>query len=132
MRDESLDLKSFEVQKKNKWKIKGKTFFDLFKSCGEPEDFYILWYGMSSESIHGSWNESLDFDLQKKEDGIYGPYPFYQPVDIRFITPILRFCHDPYLLWLKRIECEDESITKIFFYILFFTRERFCSIKWRL
>jgi len=113
MAAEGLDLTSFEEQKKHNWKLEGKPFDKIFKQI-EPDEFYKLMYGMPSESLHGSWNESLDFDLIKNEDGTYSTYPFYQPGDVRFITPILRITNDPYLLWLERIECKSEYIEKIF------------------
>ncbi|MEW5816919.1 MAG: DUF5677 domain-containing protein [Spirochaetota bacterium] len=113
MKDEGFDINSFELQKKRRWKIEGKSFFDIFKQL-EPEEFYKLLYGIPSESIHGSWNESLDFDLVKNDDGTYSPYPFYQSVDIRFITPILRLTNESYLLWLKHIDVYDAYFGKLF------------------
>jgi len=113
---EGLDLDSFEKQKRHGWKLEGKSFRQIFEQL-EPDEYYKLMYGIPSESLHGSWNESLDFDLVKNEDGTYSTYPFYQPVDVRFVTPILRLTNDPYLLWLERIECKDEYIEKIFKWI---------------
>lgn len=110
---EGFDETSFETQKKNKWKLGGKSFYQIFIEI-EPEHHYKLLYGIPSESIHGSWNESLDFDLVRNEDGSFLPYPFYQPVDPRFVSPLLRITNDPYLLWLERIEVSSEYITKIF------------------
>ena len=80
-------------------------------------EFYKLLYGIPSESIHGSWNESMDFDLVRNDDGTFSPYPFYQSVDIRFVTPILRISHDPYLMWLERIDAASEYISKVFDWI---------------
>jgi hypothetical protein len=116
MEAEGFDLDSFQDQKRHNWKLEGKSFRQIFEQL-EPDEYYKLMYGIPSESIHGSWNESLDFDLAKNEDGSYSTYPFYQPVDVRFITPILRITNDPYLLWLKRIECKEENIETIFKWI---------------
>ena len=113
---EGFDLNSFEEQKRRNWRLEGKSFRQIFEQL-EPDEFYKLIYGIPSESIHGSWNESLDFDLIKNEDGTYSTWPFYQPVDIRFVTPILRLTNDPYLLWLERIDAQDEYIEKIFKWI---------------
>jgi hypothetical protein len=113
---EGFDLNSFEVQKNRNWRLEGKPFRQIFEQL-EPDEFYKLMYGIPSESIHGSWNESLDFDLIRNEDGTYSTYPFYQSVDIRYVTPILRLTHDPYLLWLERINAQDEYIEKIFKWI---------------
>lgn len=116
MDDEGFDINSFEEQKRHNWRLEGKSFYQIFEQI-EPEYFYKLMYGIPSESIHGSWNEALDFDLIRNEDGTYSTYPFYQPVDVRFVTPIIRIANDPYLLWLKRINAEDEYITKVFRWI---------------
>ena len=116
MTDEGFNQKSFEQQKRRRWRLEGKSFRQIFEQL-EPDEFYKLIYGIPSESLHGSWNESLDFDLAKNEDGTYSPYPFYQPVDVRFVTPILRLTNDPYLLWLERIDCKDEYFEKIFKWI---------------
>ena len=108
---EGWDLNSFEAQKKNRWNLEGKSFYKIFTEV-EPESYYQHLYGIPSEGIHGSWNDSMDYHLQKNEDGTFSVYPFYQAVDIRFVTPILRLCHDPYIMWLKRIDAEDEYLLK--------------------
>jgi len=108
---EGWDINSFEEQKKNKWKLQGKSFYKIFTEI-EQEKFYKHLYGIPSEGIHGSWNDSMDYHLQKNDDGTFSAYPFYQEVDIRAVTPILRLCHDPYVMWLKRIDAEDEYLLK--------------------
>ena len=102
----------FKIQKKNQWRLQGKSFFEIFKEIAD-EDLYKYTYGMMSESIHGSWNESMDWCLQKNEDATFSVYPFYHEADVRYITPTLRFCNESYRLWLKRIECYDENMTNI-------------------
>lgn len=109
---EKMDLESFSendfsIQKKNRWRLQGKTFFDIFKEITD-EDLYKYTYGIMSESIHGSWNESMDWCLQKNADATFSVYPFYHKADVRFILPTLKFCNEPYKLWLKRINCEDD------------------------
>jgi hypothetical protein len=113
---EGFSPDSLEAQKKNRWKLQGKTFFDIFSEV-EPKELYKLLYGIPSESIHGSWNESMDFNLSRNEDGTFSAYPFYQEVDIRFVTPLLRLCHDPYLLWLDRVDAKHEYIGRVFEWI---------------
>ena len=108
---EGWNIGSFEEQKKNRWKLQGKSFYKIFTEI-EPEAYYKHLYGIPSEGIHGSWNDSMDYNLQKNEDETFSVYPFYQAVDIRFVTPILRLCHDPYTMWLKRIDSEDEYLLK--------------------
>lgn len=109
---EKLTLQDFEVQKKNRWKIQGKSFYDIFAKA-EHVDLYAATYGMMSESIHGSWNESMDFCLNKNDDGTFSTYPFPHPADIRFVSPTLLFTNKPYRLWLQRIDAYDENLGKL-------------------
>jgi hypothetical protein len=109
---ERFTEEDFKVQKKNGWKLQGKTFFDIFKEITD-ENLYKYTYGMMSEAIHGSWNESMDWCLQKNEDSTFSAYTFYHEADVRYICPTIKFCNDPYRLWLKRIECEDDYLTDI-------------------
>lgn len=109
---ENLTENDFQEQKANKWKLQGKSFFDIFKEIAH-EDLYKCTYGMMSESVHGSWNESMDWCLQKNDDLTFSVYPFYHEADVRYICPILLFCNTPYRLWLKRIDCEDENFNNV-------------------
>jgi len=114
---EKMDLEGFtegdfKQQKNNRWKLKGKTFFDIFKEITD-ENLYKYTYGLMSESIHGSWNESMDWCLQKNEDSTFSVYPFYHEADVRYVCPTLKFCNEPYRLWLKRIECEDQYLADV-------------------
>ncbi|GBO85671.1 hypothetical protein A6779_15300 [Marinobacter adhaerens] len=114
---EKMDLEGFseddfKEQKKNRWKLQGKTFFDIFKEITD-EDLYKYTYGMMSESIHGSWNESMDWCLQKNEDSTFTVYPFYHEADARYICPTLKFCNESYRLWLERIDCLDENMINV-------------------
>jgi len=109
MQEEALDANSFAEQKKNRWRIQGQSFYDIF-ALVEHEDLYACTYGMMSESIHGSWNESMDYCLSRNNDGTYSTYPFYQSADVRFVSPTLRFANKPFRLWLKRIEADDPNL----------------------
>jgi hypothetical protein len=109
MQFENLTENDFKTQKVNKWRIQGKSFRDIFAEV-EHDDLYPATYGMMSESIHGSWNESMDWDLTKNNDGTFSAYPFYCPADIRFVTPLLKFTIQPYRIWLRRISCDDENL----------------------
>lgn len=106
---EKLAAQDFEVQKMNRWKIQGKSFYEIFSEV-EHADLYACTYGMMSESIHGSWNESMDWCLVKNEDGTFSTFPFYHPADIRYVTPTLRFTNRPFRLWLQRIDAYDENL----------------------
>lgn len=109
LRSEHLTPGDFEMQKRNKWRVQGKTFYDIF-SAVESADLYAASYGMLSESIHGSWNDSMDFDLLRNDDGTFSTYPFFQPADIRYVTPALRFSNPAFRLWLQRIDAYDEGL----------------------
>ena len=100
---ENLQPTDFQVQKKNGWKLQGKSFFDIFAEV-EHADLYAATYGMMSESIHGSWAGSLDWYLNQNDDGTFSAYPFHHSADIRYICPTLRFTNKPYRLWLERID----------------------------
>lgn len=103
---ESLTEDDFALQKRNRWRLQGKSFFQIFSEV-EHEELYPSTYGMMSESIHGSWNDSMDHDLVHNEDGTFSAFPFFQPADIRYVTPLLRFVTPAYRLWLRRIGAEE-------------------------
>ena len=109
---EHLTKEDFKAQKDNRWKIQGKSFFQIFAEV-EHEDLYAATYGIMSESIHGSWNEAMDYDLSKNEDGTFSTYPFFQPTDVRFVSPVLRFTYRPYRLWLKRIDAYEGNLENV-------------------
>lgn len=112
MKFENLTVDDFKVQKNNGWKIQGKRFYDIFSEV-EHADLYAATYGIMSESIHGSWNESMDYCLRKNDDGTFSAYPFYPPVDVRYVTPILKFTHRPFVLWLQRIDAYDDNLKNV-------------------
>lgn len=106
---ENLTANDFAVQKQNRWKIQGKSFYDIFAEV-EHADLYAATYGMMSESIHGSWNESMDWCLSRNEDGTFSAFPFSHPADIRYVSPTLKFTNRPFRLWLERINACDEDL----------------------
>src|SRR5260370_6722997 len=108
----------FAEQKKNRWKLQGKSFLDIFTELYSEqgpeqisEQMYRCSFGIMSESVHCSWNDSMDWCLQRNEDGMFSIYPFFHPADIRYITPLLPFCNEAYALWLKRIGADDRYYT---------------------
>lgn len=109
---EGFTQADFAEQKKNRWKLQGKTFYDIFAEI-EHADLYAATYGMMSESIHGSWNESLDWCLTAEPDGTFRANPFFFPADIRFVTPTLQFTNKPFRLWLQRIDAYDENTRRL-------------------
>ena len=122
---EGLDAGSFSVQKKNRWRLQGINFYDIFGEV-TTEELYACTYGMMSESVHGSWNESVDWCLSQNEDGTFSTFPNFHPPDIRFVSPTIRFSTPPYQLWLKRIEADDENLIDVLTWI-----ERFNTVLFR-
>ncbi len=106
---EGLTKDDFADQKKNKWRLQGKSFRDIFAEI-EHDDLYPATYGMMSESIHGSWNESMDWGLVRNDDGTFSAFTDYHPADIRFVAPTVRFTVKPFRLWLQRIDAYDDNL----------------------
>jgi len=107
---EALTENDFAKQKKNRWRLQGKSFFDIFAEL-YSDQMYTCTFGMMSESVHCSWNDSMDWCLQRNDDGTFSVYPSFHPADIGYITPLPLFCNEPYALWLKRIGADDRSFT---------------------
>jgi Family of unknown function (DUF5677) len=53
MQFETFTENDFEEQKANRWRLRGKSFYDIFAEI-HGADLYSATYGMMSESIHGS------------------------------------------------------------------------------
>jgi hypothetical protein len=68
---------------------------------------------MMSESIHGSWHETLEFCLAQRDDRTFSAYPFSHAADVRFISPTIRFTTPPFRLWLQRIEVADDYLIQV-------------------
>lgn len=109
MEFEGLTNNDFSEQKKNKWRLQGKSFRDIFAEI-EHDDLYPATYGMMSESIHGSWNESMDWSLVRNDDGTFSAFTDYHPADIRFVVPTVKFTIQPFRLWLQRIDASSDYL----------------------
>lgn len=105
---EDLTKDDFAERKQNNWRLQGKSFRKIFAEI-EHDALYPATYGMMSESIHGSWNESMDWGLVRNDDGTFSAFTDYHPADIRFVAPIVKFTIKPFRLWLQRIEVYDEN-----------------------
>lgn len=106
---EGLSEQSFAVQKSNRWRLQGKSLYDIFGEVVGPAEYPFV-YGIMSESIHGSWNESMDWCLSRNEDGTFSAFGLYHGVDARLILPVVRYATPPYTLWLDRIQIRDDSM----------------------
>ena len=111
-RKDQLAQADFEVQKKNRWRIQGKSFHEIFAKV-EQADLYASTYGMMSESIHGSWNESMDWCLVRNDDGTFSTFPFHHSADVRYLAPTIKFASRPFRLWLERIKAADDSLLAV-------------------
>jgi hypothetical protein len=109
MRFEGLTKDDFAEQKKNGWKLQGKNFRTIFAEI-EDHSLYAATYGMMSESIHGSWNESMDWSLVRDADGTFSAFTDYHSADIRFMAPSINFTIRPFRMWLERIEVYDDNV----------------------
>ncbi|WP_411566028.1 DUF5677 domain-containing protein [Pseudomonas orientalis] len=105
---EGLSKDDFAEQKRNKWRLQGKSFREIFAEI-EHDDLYPATYGMMSESIHGSWNESMDWGLVRNDDGTFSAFTDYHPADIRFMVPTVKFTIKPFRLWLQRIHASGSD-----------------------
>ena len=110
---EGLSKQSFAAQKRNRWRLSGKSLYDIFgEVVGSAQ--YQFSYGIMSESIHGSWNESMDWCLSRNDDGTFSALGPYHGVDARLILPFVRYATPPYVLWIDRIQMLDDSMRQTF------------------
>ena len=110
---EGLSKQSFAAQKRNRWRLSGKSLYDIFgEVVGSAQ--YQFSYGIMSESIHGSWNESMDWCLSRNDDGTFSAFGPYHGVDARLILPFVRYATSPYVLWIDRIQMLDDSMRQTF------------------
>ena len=110
---EGLSKQSFAVQKRNRWRLQGKSLYDIFSEVAGPAEYPFV-YGILSESIHGSRNESMDWCLSRNDDGTFSAFALYQGVDARAILPLVRYATPPYDLWTDRIQLQDNSMRRTF------------------
>ena len=108
---EGLDEHSFEEQIQNKWRVQGKTFHAIFKKVVD-EDLYAVAYGISSESVHGSWQDVRSFSLRGNVDR--GFLPLYEPFreSVGHVSLIIPFATLPFRGWIARVEL-DPYIEKV-------------------
>ena len=109
---EGLSKQNFAVQKRYRWRLQGKSLYDIFGEVTDPAQYPFI-YGIISESIHGSWNESMDWCLSRNDDGTFSALALYHGVDARAILPLVRYATPPYVLWCDRIQIQDDSIRQM-------------------
>lgn len=106
---EDLSNESFAQQRRNRWRLQGKSLYKIFGEVAGADDFPFA-YGMMSESIHGSWNESMDWCLLRNDDGTFSANALFIGADARAILPLVRYATPPYALWIERIRLSDKSL----------------------
>ena len=114
---EGLSKESFRAQKRNRWRLQGKPLYDIFDEVAGAAEYPFI-YGIMSESIHGSWNQSMDWCLSRNDDGTFSAFALYQGVDARVMLPLVRYATPPYVLLTDRIQLRDDSIRETLVRIL--------------
>ena len=102
-----LELENKKDYKK-KWKLDGKSFRDINKEV-DIDYFYSSTYGVSSDTIHGNWQEIIDYHLTKKENGYFG-YLNYEKCDYRILVFINIIIIQSVLNFLKWNKCLTNNI----------------------
>ncbi len=113
---EGLDEHSFEEQIRNNWRVRGKTFHQIFKEV-VGEDLYTVAYGTFSQSVHGSWQDVLGFSLHGNVAQGYSP--LYEPLhaSVGHVSLILPFATLPFRGWSRRVELDDPYIEEVLDFI---------------
>jgi hypothetical protein len=83
------------VQKKNGWKLQGKSFLKIFSEVYD-ESLYSPTYGILSKGIHASWLDTLDYCLSENNDGTFSAYALNFPPNIKYIVPLIGYCNPPF------------------------------------
>ncbi len=109
---EGLSKESFVLQKRNRWRIQGKSLYEIFAEVASPDEFPFV-YGMMSEAVHGSWNESMDWCLLRNDDGTFSAFALFVGVDARAMLPLVRYATPAYTLWIERIGLPNEPLPQI-------------------
>ena len=107
---ENLTQTAFATQDANGWRVQGKTFFDIFAEV-VGQELYRTAYGTMSESVHGSWLESVKWCLTQNKDGTFSARHDLDPAPIRFVSLVLPFTTPPFRLWVNRIQVDEPYIS---------------------
>ena len=106
---EGFSKDSFARQKRNGWRLQGKSPFRIFAETVGAHEFPFV-YGMMSEATHGGWNESMDWCLVKWDDGTFSANPFFTKADARLLLPSVKYTTPAYSLWVERTRPQDRSL----------------------
>ena len=106
---ERLSQDGFGAQKRNRWRLQGESLYEICREIVGP-DAYPFVYGMMSESLHGSWNDSMDWCLSRNENGSFSAFALFVGVDARAMLPLVRYATPAYALWIERTRPWEESV----------------------
>lgn len=104
---EGLDEHSFAQQEKNKWKMQGKSFFDIFNEV-LGKDMYAVAYGASSQSVHASWHDIRSYSLKQSKKGRFVPQYEKIRANVGNISLVVPFVTMPFPYWIERVGLNDE------------------------
>lgn len=124
---EGFSESSFSNQKRNRWRLQNKTFYKIYCEL-EDKNTYSFEYGMGSESIHWSWNESVDWCLATNSDGTFSANTLYIEPDVRLLVSLVRHGALPCLSWLDTRGHDNHSLADSLEWALCYNRlilERF-------
>lgn len=91
--------------------INEKSIFDKTKKVGW-EDLYLALIGFPSHSVHGNWQDLIDFHLQY-ENGDFNPNFEWNNPRPQIITPICRLSAEVDRIYLNKIIEDKELKMKI-------------------
>lgn len=114
---EGLDENSFDKQIDNGWKLEGKTIQNIYDSV-VGDDLYRVLFGISSESVHGSWQDVRHFSLQGSVE--VGFQPLYEHPDVDGIgtLPIaVQIVVQAYREWVQRVKLDDPDVERVLNFI---------------
>lgn len=104
---EDLELED-KKNNKQKWKIDGKTFWDIHNEV-DNSYLYSFMYGGGSDFIHGNWQEIMDFHLTRKGKGYIGFFNF-EKCDCRIIVALNGIILEAIREFLKWNNCLGDEI----------------------
>ena len=107
LKDDGFVYDELKTMNSSDWSKLNKDFRALQKDF-DKRNVYSLTYGISSDKIHGSWQELIEHHLKEKDGFLIPEYSMF-PVDPRFISPIANLCLDFLVEYLKWTEADVEA-----------------------
>lgn len=100
-----IDFEKEEAKKnQKKWKLDGKSFYEIHKEVESPENYSYV-YGFLSEITHSSWSEIRQFELEQNTDGRFFAKLTYNDKVDRIVFSIIDIVLDiaaKFLNWSNR------------------------------